>query len=120
MTKANKRKRRRNSRKRKRTQQVSFVAEVGLTKDVMGPWDDRYSGSAKEIEAHTIERCAQELNRLNQNKFSDNDQFAIGFSEAIKQAQIIIYSLKDKPDRLDEMENHLSKTIDLIPKVKWS
>lgn len=25
----------------------------------MSAWDDRFTGSAKEIEAHTIERCAQ-------------------------------------------------------------
>jgi hypothetical protein len=35
--------------------------EAGKPVDRMGAWDDRFSGSAKEIEAHTIDRCAQEL-----------------------------------------------------------
>jgi hypothetical protein len=40
------------------------AAQAGEPTDVMGAWDERYSGSAKEIEAHTIERCAAAILKL--------------------------------------------------------
>lgn len=50
-----------------------------------------------ELEAKTIERCAQALEPLMQEILGEGDDYAMGVNDTVRQGQAAIHALKDQP-----------------------